>query len=46
MWNLAQLYENGQGVERDLRTARAWYRKASDAGDSESKKWLAEHPEK
>ena len=30
---------------KDLAEARRWYRKAADAGDERSKKWLAEHPE-
>lgn len=32
MYNLARLYENGHGIERNPTVALAWYRKAAGAG--------------
>ena len=32
--NLGFLYKNGKGVERNLRTAEQWFRKAADQGSS------------
>ena len=34
--NIGQLYENGYGVEKDINTAKSWYQKASELGNSEA----------
>ena len=39
--NLANLYEQGQGVERDLAQAVAWLRKAAELGDTRGQYQLA-----
>jgi TPR repeat protein len=33
MYLLASMYEQGDGVERDLRLARYWYNAAAQSGD-------------
>ncbi|ORU93517.1 MAG: hypothetical protein A6F70_05805 [Cycloclasticus sp. symbiont of Bathymodiolus heckerae] len=39
--NLANLYEQGQGVERDLKQSVAWLRQAADLGDVRGQYQLA-----
>jgi TPR repeat protein len=39
--NLANLYEQGQGVNRDLKQSVAWLRRAADLGDSRGQYQLA-----
>ena len=34
---LAELYENGDGVTRDLDEAAKWYRLAAERGDTDAK---------
>jgi TPR repeat protein len=38
---LAEMYEKGRGVPRDLAQAKALYRKAADRGDYAAKRNLA-----
>ena len=45
MRNIGTNYYNGQGVTKDRAEAIRWYKKAAEAGDDVSKKWLVEHPE-
>jgi TPR repeat protein len=40
MHNLAAMYENGEGVRRNLKTARQWYALAARGGIAESKSAL------
>src|SRR6266498_2609460 len=40
-FNLAILYENGEGVEKNLEKAFEWYQKAADNGDIEAQFHLA-----
>jgi TPR repeat protein len=43
MYVIGEMYENGEGVPRDLTEARKWYQKAINAGDDEyAKEKLAE----
>ena len=37
---LGFMYENGYGVEQDLRKAREWYQKAANQGNEDAKKVL------
>jgi TPR repeat protein len=41
MLTLGRLYEDGQGVPRDLAEARRWYEKALAAGNEDAEKQLA-----
>ena len=36
MFNLGYMYENGIGIESDLKKAEEWYRKSSDLGNKEA----------
>lgn len=40
---LAEMYENGDYVNRDMQKAIELYKEAGDKGDKEAKKWLEEH---
>ena len=40
MSNLGVCYEHGQGVERDLDQALAWYRKGAEAGNGAAMTYL------
>jgi hypothetical protein len=40
-YSVGQLYEKGQGVDRDLSKALAWYRKAAEQNHAESQHWVA-----
>jgi TPR repeat protein/tRNA A-37 threonylcarbamoyl transferase component Bud32 len=42
-YNLARMYESGQGVPRNLVAARILYQRAADMGQPEAQKWLAQH---
>lgn len=42
-YNIARMYERGEGVKPDLAQARVWMQKAADAGDNDAKKWVASH---
>lgn len=42
---VAEMYENGDYVNRDMKKATDLYKEAGDRGDKEAKKWLAEHKE-
>ena len=42
MNNLASMYEEGQGVEKNLETALFWYQNAAEAGDEEAKESVEE----
>ena len=42
-FKLAQAYENGDGVEKDLSEAEKWYRKAAEQGHAEAKETLIWH---
>lgn len=42
MANLAECYELGHGVSKDIKTALEWYRKAADAGVESAKEKLKE----
>jgi TPR repeat protein len=39
------LYSQGFGVTADPGQARAWYARAAAHGDTDAKKWLADHPQ-
>jgi TPR repeat protein len=39
------MYDNGSGIQQDHQQAMAWYRKAAAAGDQDSAKWIADHPQ-
>ena len=41
MYNLGSLFEEGQGVTKDLAKAREWYQKAVDSGYDGAKQALA-----
>jgi TPR repeat protein len=41
---LGNCYSRGIGVAMDMQAARAWYKKAADAGDEDAQKWLAANP--
>ena len=43
MANLAECYELGHGVGRDIKTALEWYKKAADAGVESAKEKLKEY---
>ena len=34
------MYENGEGVPKDMAEATKWYRKAAEQGDADAKEWL------
>ena len=42
MNNLASMYEEGQGVEKNLETALFWYQNAAEAGDEDAPKNVEE----
>src|SRR5438874_2540794 len=42
-YEVGVMYEEGQGVPRDLDQARAWMQKAAGQDDGRAKKWLAAH---
>ena len=39
-YNLAYMYENGEGIEKDIDQAIYWYKKAAEQGDKEAQKEL------
>ena len=41
MFNLALMYEQGRGVERNDALARDWYQRAAKAGEQRAKERLA-----
>jgi TPR repeat protein len=41
---IAEHYEEGLGVEKDVAMAREWYVKAAAEENEKAKKWLAAHP--
>jgi tRNA A-37 threonylcarbamoyl transferase component Bud32 len=44
-YSLAQMYEQGRGVPRDLKEARRLYQRAADMGSLGARNWLARHRE-
>lgn len=45
MCAIAKLYEEGKGVEKNLKEAQKWMQKAANWGDEKAMKWLEEHNE-
>ena len=43
-FNLGLAYDKGDGVEKDLREAVRWYRKAAEQGDKEAQRALQKLP--
>lgn len=43
MFAIAKLYEEGKGVEKNLKEAQKWMQKAANWGDENAIKWLEEH---
>jgi len=41
-FNLGTMYENGEGVAKDKKTAERWYRKAAEQGYAQALSKLAE----
>ncbi len=38
MYNIARMFEQADGVDKDVESAKEWYKKAMDAGDKEARK--------
>ena len=45
MCAIAKLFEEGKGVEKNLKEAQKWMQKAANLGDEMAMKWLEEHNE-
>jgi TPR repeat protein len=41
-FRLGEMYRNGQGVEKDLKSASEWLRKAASQGNENARRNLAE----